>query len=78
MAYIRKFKTGSGATGVQVCYKKGREVVRTVHIGSASDDRSLEKLLKEARDLIYEDETPLFDLSDFEVWFFLLNFSIAF
>ena len=67
MAHIRKFKTGSGATGVQVCYKKGREVVRTVHIGSASDDRSLEKLLKEARDLIYEDETPLFNLSDFEV-----------
>jgi hypothetical protein len=66
MAYIRKFKTGSGATGVQVCYKKGREVVKTVHIGSASDDRALSKLLKQARDLIYEDETPLFKLSDFD------------
>jgi hypothetical protein len=66
VAYIRKFKTGSGATGVQVCYKKGREVVKTVHIGSASDEASLEKLLKQAREVIFEDETPLFDLSDFD------------
>ena len=77
MAYIRKFKTGSGATGVQVCYKKGREVVKTVHIGSASDEASLEKLLKEAREVIFQDETPLFDLSDFDAWF-LSNFYIAF
>ncbi len=66
MAYIRKFKTGSGATGVQVCYKKGREVVKTIHVGSASDEKSLEKLLKKARDIIYEDETPLFNLKDFD------------
>lgn len=66
MAYIRKFRTGSGATGVQVCYKKGREVVKTVHIGSASDDVALEKLIKKARDLIFADETPLFDLSEFD------------
>ena len=38
VSYIRQFKTASGATGVQVCYKKGREVVKTVHIGSASDE----------------------------------------
>ena len=66
MAYIRIFKTASGATGVQVCYKKGREVVKTVHIGSASDEKTLKKLLTKAREVIFEDETPLFKLSDFD------------
>jgi len=66
VAYIRKFKTASGATGVQVCYKKGREVVKTVHVGSASSEAALEKLVKEARGIIFKDETPLFDLSDFD------------
>ena len=46
MAFIRKFKTGSGATGVQVCWKQGGEVVKTVHIGSANSEVGLEKLLK--------------------------------
>ena len=66
MAYIRKFKTGSGATGVQVCYKKGREVVKTVHVGSASSEAALKKLLKKARAIMAEGETPLFDLSKFD------------
>lgn len=66
MAYIRKFKTTSGATGVQVCYKKGREVVRTVHIGSANSDEGLEKLLKKARKVMDEDKNPLFDLGNFD------------
>ena len=66
VSYIRQFKTASGATGVQVCYKKGREVVKTVHIGSASDEASLFKLLKKAREVMDEGKTSLFDLSDFD------------
>ena len=66
MAYIRKFKTGSGATGVQVCYKKGREVVKTVHIGSANSDLALEKLLKKAQIVIDDGKRPLFDLRKFD------------
>lgn len=69
VSYIRQFKTASGATGVQVCYKKGREVVKTVHIGSASDEVSLFKLLKKAREVMDEGKTSLFDLSDFDGWF---------
>ena len=66
MAYIRKFKTTSGATGVQVCYKEGNRVVRTVHVGSASSEVALAKLLREARKIIDSDKgKPLFDLDKY-------------
>ena len=65
MAYIRKFKTTSGATGVQVCYKEGNKVVRTVHVGSASSEKGLNKLLREAQGIIDEGKTPLFNLEKF-------------
>ena len=65
MAYIRKFKTSSGATGVQVCYKNGDKVVKTVHVGSAASDVALEKLLREAQGIIDWEKTPLFNLDDF-------------
>ena len=70
MAFIRKFKTGSGATGVQVCWKQGGEVVKTVqktvHIGSANSDLALEKLLKKAQKVIDDGKRPLFDLRKFD------------
>ena len=65
MAFIRKFKTGSGATGVQVCWKQSGEIVRTEHIGSANSDVALEKLLKKAQKIIDEGKRSLFDLNDF-------------
>ena len=66
MAYIRRFKTTSGATGVQVCYKKCREVVRTVHVGSANSEVGLTKLLKKAQAIIDKDKNPLFDLKKYD------------
>ena len=67
MAYIRKFKTTSGATGVQVCYKDGERVVKTVHIGSATSEAGLARLIKKARGIIdAEKGTPMFDLSRFD------------
>ena len=65
MAYIRKFKTTSGATGVQVCYKEQGRVVRTVHIGSASSDIALEKLMRQAQGIIDGDKKPLFNLNKY-------------
>ncbi len=65
MAYIRKFKTTSGATGVQVCYKEGNKVVKTVHVGSASSEAGLKKLLKEAQGIIDQDKRPLFNLDKY-------------
>ena len=65
MAYIRKFKTASGATGVQVCYKEHSKVVKTVHVGSANSQEGLEKLLVKAQKIIDEGKRSLFNLSDF-------------
>lgn len=65
MAYIRKFKTSSGATGVQVCYKEGERVVKTVHLGSASSEAGVEKLVKKAQGIIDADKKPLFNLDRF-------------
>lgn len=66
MAYIRKFKTTSGATGVQVCYKEGNRVVRTVHVGSATSEIELKKMVKEAQGIIDKEKgRPLFDLDKF-------------
>ena len=65
MAYIRKFKTTSGATGVQVCYKEGNRVVKTVHIGSASSEIGVEKLVRKAQGIINKGNNPLFNLDRF-------------
>ncbi|MBQ8991853.1 hypothetical protein IJ090_00225 [Candidatus Saccharibacteria bacterium] len=65
MAYIRKFKTSSGATAVQVVYKKGREVQKIAHIGSANSEASLVKLLEKAQAVIDEGKVSLFDLSKY-------------
>ena len=65
MAYIRKFKTTSGATGVQVCYKEGSKVVRTVHVGSASSEVGLNRLFKKAREIMDVGKKPMFDLDKY-------------
>lgn len=62
MAYIRKFKTTSGATGVQVCYKEGDRVVKTIHVGSASSEKALTILLRKAQGIIDGNKKPLFNL----------------
>ena len=67
MAYIRRFKTTSGATGVQVCYKEQGRVVKTVHVGSASSEKALAKLIAKAQGIIdAEKGTPLFNLERFK------------
>ncbi len=65
MAYVRKFKTTSGATGVQVCYKEGNKVVKTVHVGSATSEKGLEKLMKKAQEIMDAGKQPLFNLDKF-------------
>ena len=65
MAYIRRFKTTSGATGVQVCYKEQGRVVKTVHVGSASSNMALEKLIHEAQRIIDSNKNPLFNLNKY-------------
>ena len=66
MAFIRKFKTGSDAIGVQVCYKEQGKVVKTIHVGSAQSEVGLKKLMKKAQGIIDKDKNPLFDLNKFD------------
>ena len=66
MAFIRKFKTGSGSTGVQICYKEHGEIVKTVHIGSAKSEAGVKKLMKNAQKIMDADKAPLFNLSKFD------------
>lgn len=65
MAYIRKYKTSSGATAVQVCYKEGRKVVKIEHVGSASSEEGMKKLLQKAQGIIDQDKKSLFDLKKY-------------
>lgn len=65
MAYIRKFKTTSGATGVQVCYKEQGKVVRTLHVGSAMSEVALERLIRKAQGIIDGEKKPLFNLDKY-------------
>lgn len=66
MAFIRQFKTASGATGVQVCHKEHGRVVATKHVGSANSALALKKLLKKAQSIIDEDKNALFNLKKFD------------
>ena len=42
MAFIRKVKTPSGATAVQIAYKIGGRIVKIIHIGSAHNKEELD------------------------------------
>lgn len=66
MAYIRKFKTGSGKTGVEVLWKSHSEIVRHQYVGSAGNQKQLDVLLREAQGIIDAEKTPLFNLSEFD------------
>ncbi len=65
MAFIRKFTTASGSTGVQVCTKMQGKVVKTIHVGSAKSEKGIEKLLKKAQEIIDGDKKPMFNLDKF-------------
>ena len=65
MAYIRKFKTASGKTGVEVLWKYHGKVVKHHYVGSAGNDGQLENLLREAQGIIDAEKVSLFDLDKF-------------
>ena len=47
---MRRVRTASGATAVQIVHKRGRDVVGIDHVGSAHDDAALALLLHAARE----------------------------
>jgi hypothetical protein len=66
MAFIRKVKTASGATAVQVVHKRYGEIIKIEHIGSAHSDKGIKVLEREAWQKINKLQTPLFNTKKFE------------
>jgi transposase len=60
MAFIRKVKTGSGATAVQIAYKQKGRIIKIVHFGSAHTGDELEILLALARKRMQANQLELF------------------
>ena len=60
MAYIRKVKTTSGATAVQIAHKEHGRVVKMTHIGSAHTEDELQILIEIARKQLQANQLELF------------------
>ena len=60
MAFIRKVKTASGATAVQIAHKKYGRIIRIDHIGSAHTETELQTLLALAKERLLGDQLSLF------------------
>jgi len=58
--FIRKVKTKSGATAVQLVTKHGQNVVKILHFGSAHSQEQLDQLLTLARAKKHEHQLSLF------------------
>lgn len=63
MAFIRKVKTGSGATAVQIVHKAAGRVTRYEHIGSAHNEADLQTLLDLAHKRLENNQPSLFSES---------------
>lgn len=67
MAFIRKVKTTSGATAVQIAYKQKGKIVKIVHIGSAHTKEELNILLALAHKQLQADQLELFPEAKFSL-----------
>jgi hypothetical protein len=64
MAFIRKVKTSSGATAVQIAYKVGGRIVKIIHIGSAHNKEELDLLVAIARKRLFTNQLELLPQTD--------------
>jgi transposase len=64
MAFIRKVKTSSGATAVQIAYKIGGSIVKIIHIGSAHNKEELGLLVGIARNRLFANQLELLPQTD--------------
>jgi len=60
MAFIRKVKTKSGATAVQIAHKVGGRLARLEHLGSAHSPKELETLISLAKERLRGNQMFLF------------------
>src|SRR5580704_17690977 len=64
--FVRKVRTASGAVAVQVVTRRGRQIERIEHVGSAHTDAELALLLAAARGRLFPGQDVL-DLGDLQV-----------
>ena len=57
--FIKRYEAKGGGTVIQVVYKQGRQVMRTVHVGTAHSEDDLELLVALAHDIIRGDQQTL-------------------
>ena len=60
MAFIRKVRTTSGATAVQIAYKQKGKIIKIIHVGSAHTEEELQILLDLAHKHLNENQLELF------------------
>lgn len=60
MAFIRKVKTKSGATAVQIAHKVAGQLIRLEHLGSAHNSKELEVLIALAKERLRGNQMSLF------------------
>lgn len=60
MAFIRKVKTKSGATAVQIAHKVAGQLIRLEHLGSAHNSKELEVLISLAKERLRGNQMSLF------------------
>ncbi len=67
MTFIRKVKTASGATAVQIVRKKYGRIIKIDHIGSAHNNEELQLLITLAKQRLRGPQRSLFDAPDMEL-----------
>ncbi len=67
MTFIRKVKTASGATAVQIARKEYGRIIKIDHIGSAHNDEELQLLITLAKQRLQGSQQSLFDAPDMEL-----------
>ena len=61
MSFIRRVKTASGATAVQIAHKEYGRIVKINHIGSAHTKEDLDTLLAVAKQRLVGNQQFLFE-----------------
>ncbi|MHB1449923.1 MAG: IS1634 family transposase [Bellilinea sp.] len=59
MAFIRKVRTASGATAIQIAHKQNGKIIRLQHLGSAHTKEELNILVALANKRLHENQLPL-------------------
>ena len=57
--FIKRYKSKNDGTVIQVVFKHGRTVKRTIHIGTAHTDEQIDALVAMAEEIIHQNQMEL-------------------